>query len=465
MKNDKVHIFSEKYMRKKEAILRSVKRTDKTGFALSPRVPAKIIATAILACVMFTVTAFAAVKLGVFNIRRGEDKTVVQIGGTDSIVADDVITDMPTYVTIISRNKEKGEVPNLIFHRDYMPEGVEKNSEGSEIKYGEFENGRSLSFDVTYLGGEGFTLNLGAGANIEEFEVNGHDALLVNRGETLYFNKILAVYFEEEDVLALCYAGYGISEDEVRSLAEGLRFEKTENVTLAYPITHNYGEVNLGESVGNRPAYLPLETAEKISLGDTVVFNDTVFKQVVTDDSEAISADIEITPVSVKILDDVTSLNTYSFRELFEDYMDANGKLIVYPRTEIIKGEGTDPDSFGETKKVKKKLVLIELKMKNMSNEDIWSYTVGDISLHLGNGEDKTSNYVFDKVPQKNSTTSLISYYDAGCGGKQFYKTSLGAGEELTCHIGFLVDEDMTDEVYVIFGGVDTKRHYLKITE
>lgn len=465
MKNTNDPIFSEGYVRKKEAMLRCLRKAEKTEVSVSIGRPARILLSAAVICVMLTVTAFAAVKMGVFSISREETKTVVQIGNTDNVTEDVVTKDSYNQITFLSEHEEKGEIPSLIFHRDYMPSEAEESMEGGEIKYGDYDKGTSLSFNVVYLGGEGFTLNLGADADVEEFEANGHSALLISRGETLHFNKILTVYFEDEDVLAMCYAGYGISVDEMKNIAEGLWLEETEDATLAYSIVHNYGAVTLGETLSHQPAYQPLKTAEKITFGHKLIFSDTSFRGDGSDDYTAVSADIEVTPVDISILDDALKLDSGRLKEEFPEYIDELGGFISYPRTELVKNGGAIGDGFGETELVRKKLVLVELKLKNTSDIPVWTYAVGDIQLHLGDEENLIISYVYDNTPQKYSTTSVIAYYDAGGEGKSFYKTGLEAGEEITCHIGFLVDEDMLDEAYVLFGKVNGERYYLKITE
>lgn len=460
----KEHEFSTEYKEKRDALLRGIALAETGHVRRAFAAPVKIIAAAVLACVMLAGTVVAAVELGVFEILRGDDKTVVNIG--EVTTRDKNEDPLEESITVLSSAEKKGELPRVMLIREYMPEDLMDAKNGTEIKLGDFDSGATLSFDMVYLGGDGFTYELGAESAIEKFEVNGHSAMIIDRSQTLYYNKILSLYFEDCDILVNCFAGYGVPREELVKIASGLRVEPAGAEGEVYPIVHNYGRITVAESLAVTGGYRPLQITKKLELGETVTFREDHFSSL-TNDVEFFEADIELTPIEVNLADSIRGLDSDRFlHDNVKAFVSDSGELISYPRTEILKGiTPSDEDRFGETVNVKKKLVLLTFKLKNTSKTDGATYIPASLKLHVGSDESRLLDYVYDSTPQKYSTVEYPVYYDGGCGGRSYYRTELNAEEEKQCTIGYLVDEDMLDEAYVLISKNGSAEYHLKMAE
>ena len=422
------------------------------------RISIKLAAAAAL-CVLLAASVFAVTEFNLFKIFSDDTKTVISIGSGNAATAppDALITDKNGYFTFDSHFEAEGEIPLLIFHRDYMPQSVGGTPSEGEIKFGDFDHGTALSLSAVYLGGKSYTYNFGPSASCESFTVNAHSAVIIRLDETTYFNKILAVYFEEFDVVVNCYLGYAIPDSEITKLAEGFRLEETDDPSLAWQITKNTGGM-VHSTYLPESTYLPLELSERIALNDTVTLSEGVVGSLGRD-----TVDIEITPMYTAVFDDVLALdeNRYDAENL-KLFADSDGGFILYPRTRIVKS--TDGSLiFGETKNVKKKLLTVTLSLKNTSDSAVTTCIGSAFNLHVGDGESLHTSYVYNNTPSKYTTSSYPFYYDGGGLEKSAWITEFTAGEEKLCTVGFLVDEDMLDIAYLLIGNIGDVRYNLKL--
>lgn len=141
------------------------------------------------------------------------------------------------------------------------------------------------------------------------------------------------------------------------------------------------------------------------------------------------------------------------------EYSDKNGKLKTYTRETIENGNGrTTPCSrVVGTKDVAQKFVLVELRVKNTTKEmkkDI------QVCLDMNYMSEKNGAYVFDtasycrpKAVEDCQLDQLPQYFRETDGGKGFYLKDLEAGQEEVCHIGYFVDEDYLDKMFLEIDG------------
>ncbi len=452
------NFFSQRYLKRKALIMKNLESYETESKPHRTRTPLKLIA-AIAICTLLAVSVFAVTEFSFFKIFRDNTKTVISVGSgtSDNNEKTEALTYNGGYYTFASDFDIEGDIPSLIFHRDYIPKSVGNTPTEGEIKYGDFNSGTAMSFSLVYLGGKNYTYNFGPSAKIENLTVNGHSAIIIRLDETTYFNRILAVYFEEHDVLVDCYLGYSIPDSEITKLAEGFRLEETDDPSLAWQITKNTGgmvhSTYLPESV-----YLPLELSEKISINDTVTLSEGVVGS-----TERENVDIEVTPLYTAVLDDILALDKNHYdAEKLKFFANSDGSFISYPRTKIIKSsEGGS--IFGETESIKKKLVTVTLSMKNTSDSSVTTCIGSAFNLHVGTGESLFRSYVYDNTPSKYTTTPVPFYYDAGGLGTSAWITDFSAGEEKICTVGFLVDEDMLDLSYLLIGNAGDVIYNLKL--
>lgn len=451
-------IFSKEYLNRRALVLKNLERYECETKRPRYRLPIKL-AVAAAVCVLLTLSVFAVTEFTFFKIFRDDTKTVINVGSgtSEDNNSTAILKDNGGYYTFNSYSEAGGEVPSLIFHRDYLPDYVSDLSDGG-IKFGDFDSGTALSFSLVYLGGKNYTYNFGPSAKTETLTLNGHSAVIIKLDETTYFNKILAVYFEEYDVVVDCYLGHAIPDSEIVKLAEGFRLEKTEDPSLAWQITKNNGGVVHSTYLPNS-VYLPLETSEIISLGKTVTLSEAIVGS-----SERDTVDIEVTPMYVAVFDNISALDEkHCDTEKCDLFVDGDGCLVSYPRTRIVRS--TDGNSiFGETENVKKKLVCVTLSLKNISDTDVTTCIGSAFNLHVGQGESLCGSYVYNRTPGKYTTAPYPFYYDAGGVEKSAWITEFSAGEEKICTVGFLVDEDMLDISYLLIGNAGDITYSLKLS-
>jgi len=452
-------VFSEKYLKKKAVILRNLERYEIKTDKHSSRIPLKL-AVAAAICVVLTAAVFASTDLSFFKIFRDNTKTVISVGSTEteSKKGAGLLTEKDGYFTFASDFTSEGEIPSLIFHRDYMPASVESEATEGDIKFGDFDSGTALSFSAVYLGGKNYTYNFGSSAKIESFTVNSHSAIIIRLDEATYFNRILAVYFEEYDVLVDCYLGHAIPDSEITKLAEGFRFEKTDDKSLAWQITRNTGGMTHASYLSSQNTYLPLEVTERIELNTTVTLSEGIVGS-----TERDTVDIEVTPLYTAVFDDILALDEkHCDTENILLFTDSDGEFIPYPRTRVV--ELTDGSRvFGETKDVRKKLVTVTFSLKNTSDINVVTCIGSAFNLHVGQSKSLSESYVYNKTPNKHTTVPYPFYYDAGGEGRSKWMTEFSAGEEKICTVGFLIDEDMLDISYLLLGNTGESKYNLKL--
>lgn len=458
--NDR-HDFSKEYEDKKKALLRSIKKAD---MAEKPRVRAarrpmiRAAVAVVLAVTLLSGGVLAASKIGLFNIRREDDKILVEVKtGQVTEQLDPPGRVEPKWFRLYSdyvppvTGCEAGAVPN--YGIGITKQGILITERGAEIDV--------LLADYTTK--EDFILQLPPSTEIEEFDIDGRRAILTYFGETVEWNKILFVEFEEEGVLAYCMSGFRITEDELKKFAEGLSIEAVSDEEAQYLFSNDetfmfychapMGIVDLTDSAGDfidpdLPHIPAIDEMTQVNLGESFKYAEAQF-----------NINVEVTPLEVNVYDSASEFEHEKFKYLsysiidengdhinhISMFMDEEGNLIEYPRNTIIKAENdTEQDRFGETEMVRKKLVGVTYNVKN--NSDGVSRFSSSGSLYVGNEADAYKAYVYDRTPM--FYTNVGKVYTSGIGSEG---CKLEAGEEITVTDFFLVDEDLLDEAYCVF--------------
>jgi hypothetical protein len=117
---------------------------------------------------------------------------------------------------------------------------------------------------------------------------------------------------------------------------------------------------------------------------------------------------------------------------------------------------------------VKKKLVMVTMKIRNTTSETV-ERMLEPFRIYLGKEITKKYNYVFNRTPDKYVLPEYPVYFDGrNVYGETeiknegtFFTRNFAPGEEIVCNFGFLIDEDMLDESYLMFG--DNAACYMKL--
>jgi len=462
--NDR-HDFSKEYEDKKKALLRSLEKADRVEKCQHRMPVMRAITAVLLAVVMLSGGVFAATKLGLFNIRREDDRILVEVATGETVVREE-----SEYIDMRSSNAFK-------IYADYMPPVT--GCEPGIIPDWWFGDDQ-LRVDLAYCTeGEKFDVQLPASAITEEFELNGHRAMFVFLGETQSINKIVFTELEQEDLLLCCYAKYSVSEEEIKNFVAGLRVERMTDEEIEtmkedsekylkyahryswkgdlMKLSDDYVEPIIEERVYSKIHNLDVMTP--IEIGESFEYPEPEYK-----------TDATVTLLDVSVYD---SASDFEYEKFYCDlnegidengnwinsislFMDEEGNFIEYPRNTIIKAESeTEQDRFSETEMVKKKLVRVTYSVKN--NLDKPSSCYVHHCLRMGTKWDSYKAYVYDRTPM--FYTNLEHVYSTY---EEHRDEKLAPGEERTISVFYLIDEDLLDTAYHVFMHMD---RYVKLSD
>lgn len=462
--NDR-HDFSKEYEEKKKALLRSIERADRVE-KYQHRMPVMRAITAVaLAIVMLSGGVFAATKLGLFNIRREDDRILVEVATGETVVREE-----SEYIDMRLSNAFK-------IYADYMPPVT--GCEPGIIPNWWFGDDQ-LRVDIAYCTeGEKFDVQLPASAITEEFELNGHRAMFVFLGETQSINKIVFTELEQEDLLLCCYAKYSVSEEEIKNFVAGLKVERMTDeeietmkedsekyLSYAHRYSWNGDLMKLSddyvEPIIEERVYSKIHSVDVMTpmeLGESFKYSEPEYK-----------VDATVTLLDVSVYDSASDFEYEKFNYTYNGvrdengtmidhislFMDEDGNLIEYPRNTIIKAESeTEQDRFSETEMVKKKLVCVTYNVKN--NSDKASSCFVHHVLHMGTKWDSYKAYVYNRTPM--FYTNLEHVYSTD---REHRDEKLAPGEERTISVFYLIDEDLLGNAYHAFQHVD---RYVKLAD
>lgn len=415
MNNNTEHIFSDEYEKKKNALLESIREEDEHG-ETKPRVSGKIIAVAAVAAVL-ALSVGATVAVSRMNMAKEGGKTTVtaSLGGGEA--EDKPLRSWVPSEDEVAVNLEFGWLP------DDITEGVTP-----DFKFSSDDSNRWITLYGYDLRREALDYSITDTADVEEFTANGHQAYIVRMAE-IYSVNALYVMFEEDDLVVFGHYGKGISDDEIRKIAEGMTVSETTDVAKSLPIVRNdWGEESW------YPVSQPADAATVV--GETYTDGDGRFT---------------LTVDAINVLDSFDGKDMADcIKEQIEPFVDENGKLIEYDRTEVIWEDGVETLShFGETKTVKKKLVTADITYTNTKNEkdSVWVLDSRVFS-------DWNDYRIGDTRKQAQFSEPIYVSGSSKTGEDSPYIREIEAGETVTFTLGWLVDEDMLDIATInIFAG------------
>ena len=430
--NDR-HKFSNDYENKKRAILNALEDTTEERPHVSSRVAVKLIAVAALISIL-TVGVFAATKLIEFSLKQEGDKIQISAKLPDRSDADIANNENKP---LRSWNADEDEI-SVKLNFGYMPGDIVEDST-APYKFSDEEFTRALTFVGHDLRRSDFETILAGADSYVGLDAGENKAYIVYwDSETAFYNRKLYVLFEAEELLVSAYVSYGITDDELREIAENITVTETDNTSEALPIGNEFGTDSTNEQKvfyhENPPEYY----ADLLTLGDTGRY-----------DGYYDSADVTVK--SIEYYDTMADFdNSCIIHQSFvEKFVDENGNLIEYNRTELIRGDGeTTFNKWGETVPMIKKFVVVTLSLDyeyggeaELSKFDIeapflHTFDLGELVL-LDNGEVVLdyNDYYYNRTPGKMATRR-----------EPVYREYLG---DNTWRLGYLLDIDKLEgELY-----------------
>ncbi len=428
------HNFSDSYENKKRAILSALENESETRSYRVKSFPIKVLA-AIIAISLLTVGVFAATRLIEFGIKQDGDQIQISAKLPDRSSADtanDASKPLRSWVA------EEGEI-SVKLNFGYMPEDITENPT-APYKYSDEDFTRAMTFTGHDLRRGDFERILSGTDSYESLNTGNNKAYIVySTAETAFYNRMLYVLFEDEELLVSVYVSYGITDDELREIAENITVIETDDPSEALPIGNEFGDSSKEEQKvfyhENPPEYYD----DLLHIGDTGRY-------------EGYYSAADVTVKSIEYFDSMADFDNAHIihMDFVKKFVDASGNLLEYNRTEIIRGDGeTTFDKYGETVAMTKKFVTVTLTLDYEYRGDgefdkfeeeppfLHTFSLGGIVI-LEDGEvrhNDSAGYDIDRTPG----THAVNH-------EPVYREYLG---ENTWRLGYLLDADEMDgELY-----------------
>jgi len=378
--------------------------------------------TAIVCCLLaLSASVYAAAELSQLYVKKdGNNVTIVASSELSSRTEESA--------PLRAWNAADGEISVQLIC-GYMPQDMTENKT-AQGKWNGSDNTRSITFS-------GFDLRRGdlntVIKNINDtkfFAVGENDAyILHDASEIALYDKLLFVHFEKEQLVVRARVGCGITEEEILSIAAGMRIEETQDPSLALPISNELPSQNHDE----QPPF-------SVEITEPDIQRSTLFsvgEEAHYDGLFGICRDMTIT--SFEVFDSIPDIDSSGFTsfglEKLSDFTDDNGNFIPYNRTDIDLENGV----FGETVEMTKRFVLISVSLSgHESDADARSFLQ---TFHLSScssetdtiiSQQWTKSYVIDRTPGKSAGTS-----------EPIYRFHAGNGQYL---IGYLIDTEFCED-------------------
>ena len=418
------YYFSDDYMKKKERLLDSL--NDEPSSHIFRHKPYQIAAVFALALILLPSTCYAAVHYYKVHIQKEHYQTDISVtpnaeDGTD--------------IGHIEFKPVK-----LVFN--YLPAGSE-TLPGDDSKYyvpsDENESAHGISPILNKLDtNEDIVFSTLSSLSASEFMAGENRAYIVKKDSSFEYDKMLYVIFEKEHYLVEAYLGFDITEDEVHKIAEGITLEETneENATTAVSLSKNDPKKEI-DGEAEITSKLPSSYYKK---GEVLPSSD-------------LYSDCKMTVEKVEFFDSINGFDAKNFSPIddMSTFVDDSGKLKTCERNEWVYGDGVNTLSkIINTETVGRKFVYVTVSVTNSSDADENDFSVYNQLMLIdettsGRLEIAEKPYNYDDLclePQY-FDSSLVSNTD-----QHFFYTKIPAGETVTYHLGYFIDDDLTDNIF-----------------
>lgn len=429
------HTFSKSYRERKEALLQAVRREEAEKVNkhahISLRAPLKIlVAVAVLSAL--SVSVYAAVQWIEVRMERNGDEIHFHAGLNESAETAADRDEKP----LRSWSSEEGEVSIRLNIPD-LPSDMSEDKTANGKYHGD-DTSRSMTINGIDLRRSDLDQIIGGGADVQRIDAGGRAMYVITwDNEAAYYDRIAYIVFEEEELVLKLWVSYGITDDELLSMASTLTLEETTDPLLAIPIINEMSDGSDGEQHLDEPQVFymdidPIYEEDLIEIGESV-----------RDENDWYT----VTVNNIEVYDNINVLdpNCITRKDFVNRFVDENGNLIPYDRTEIIYTEEGNRVSkhFGESIFTTKKLYVVTLTMENVTistdeaiNEEMLRACVNGFDLDgytVTDGEIKTisRNGVVNKRPEVYSGN-----------GEGIYREYLGNNR---WKVAFLLDDDIAE--------------------
>ena len=439
------HIFSKSYTERKEAVLHALRREEaleaEKKSCFFTRTPVKIMASVAILSVL-TVSVYAAVQWIDFRMEQNGDEVRIHASLNETGENDD--TDEKP---VRSWNAEEGEISIRLNIPD-LPSDM-RERENTNGKYYSEDSSRSMTINGIDLRRSDLNEILGGADKAEQLDAGGKPLYVItSNSDAAFYNRTAFILFEKEELVLKLWVSYGITDDELLTMASTLTLEETDDALLALPIINEVLDDSYDWTTPITIEHDPIYEADLLEIGQSA-----------RDDNDWYTATID----TVEVHDTINVLDpSYILRKDFVGrFTDTSGNLVPYNRTEVIWNEEEGKQAtkqFGETVSAKKKLYVVTLTMEDVTMDEIpeadrermLKACVNSFNLYpytVVNGEIimQSSNAVVDRKPNAYADSSEIIYREYL--GNNQWKVAYLIDE--TDAEGELMLEQYTGKIYV----------------
>ena len=262
----------------------------------------------------------------------------------------------------------------------------------------------------------------------KEIDINGRKAIFMTSSGTMMMNRV-SVYFEDVNIILTCYIDPDISEHEIiRNLSSVSVVEGTLSDNTSY-------------------------TVSAVSQSEAYFSNDKRYITTEKNESFEVYSDINTNVSDIRVTDSAEGLDRTAFYFWGDDiaeYIADDGR--IYPRVSDVwsLGDGVnETDEFIKSEKKDQKLVLADITYVNNSD----SHYTFSIDWRLQYLNQKSSgDLVMAEIykSDRNTGDGLAQYIENPNSGKAYYVYTLEPGETRTFTVGYLCDEELLSDAYLI---------------
>jgi hypothetical protein len=381
-----------------------------------------------------------------------EDGQIIDIMAADSVPFDEVkkVAENIKYEVIpgefidIGTYSEENEIKVI---PGYIPKGYMEYNNSGRYYTKENPNVADIFMCSSYERDdhEGELSNDPTISNVEETTIGGVKAKIYKGSETADFNYMINLFYEENKQIAMIVCSNAISLDELKKIAENLKFQLIPLQNITPPVITADNIFNIGEEKAGR------DDGPQFGLHD--------------DRSDKPNYTVN----KIEVLDKLPELDKNYFCDYnqYLEFINEDGTLKDYERVNEQKWENNKMNTITET--VGRMYVYVTLTMKNPFNKELKDINIYPRVYSLS----KTSDNTFEKFylfgEGKVQTDGAPFYFDqSDYAGGHFYFCDFAPNETKEVHLVYAVDEDQIDNAYIHFnqsGDSAIIGNYIKVTK
>lgn len=339
----------------------------------------------------------------------------------------------------VSNLSSKNESVDFVkLNLSYLPDGIKAIPNMEKRRYcSESDNNKGVfSFWFTKVNPDYKISELFVN-DYQEVDVNGNEGVIMHikpfENSDEKSNSMIYIYYKEMNVLLTAYVSNDVSDDEIEKVMKGIELTKG-----------NDGDLCVDEA-----------KSEEDKITYDYSFNEENYKVVSKNtliDSFGFPGNISCN--SINILDNISGLNQDCFY-LFEydndlsQIVDENGNIKPYEKKFFKDGDGINSiGSLEEINIINGKFVKAEVTVTNTTNEE-QEFGINTIKLNALE-KDSKGNMIYK---EENSLSTETHYIESNINREDYYIISIPANSSETITVGFFVDEDVLDDLYLTLNG------------